>query len=712
MTACLVLAAVLTTSAPNPNAAEALGEFDTGNYSEAALLLDELARSQPDQYRANNLHYLRGRIAGDQQDWVRAEREFNLVGADNVLYDLAVWHLARIAILAGHPDEARARIGWLPSDFPPDLMMELARIAGESLRGEIYDRLSIREARVERARLRNDRESLWTLVRENQNDDDAVRAAEQLFDLEAAPPDRMFLARVYAAHRSFERAEALYVSLLEDPEHAGEAHFELGRVYFQLTRYDDALGLYRAAVLMFPDTEWADRAYAQIAPTYWRQLDFDAARAAYLELIEAAGNDRNLYHDGLRDLVDVFRALGDTASAREWIARGLDNRPSTAQRGVLLFTRGKIEYLEGDYEAALDSFRQVAGMSLRDVPDGTDLEEMRFFESLTLEKLGRMDEATELWRDLARARFTYYGIKASEKLGASLATGDRLSEIVRRTFETDPALLCRRPSGEAIAALVRARRLAETRAWIVDEGESSRVGELTFLHLWDEAFYWTRREAARYEDRILADLAFLAGEYRQAMLYADRLRPRDLDQLFETGSGDPEAAVLRAMLFPAAFEEVVCRESAGASSNPLWLRSIMWQESRYDPNARSGAVARGLMQFIPETARDVGLQLGMVEIDLTRSLYEPEVSIRLGAHYWAFLMDEFPQPEMALAAYNGGPHNVMRWHAKSRSADPEVFVSDIGFVETKAYVRRVFELYARYAYLQSEDPLRMAPPPD
>jgi soluble lytic murein transglycosylase-like protein len=90
----------------------------------------------------------------------------------------------------------------------------------------------------------------------------------------------------------------------------------------------------------------------------------------------------------------------------------------------------------------------------------------------------------------------------------------------------------------------------------------------------------------------------------------------------------------------------------------------------------------------------------MANLDVTRSLYAPEVSIRLGAHYWASLMAEFGEPEMALAAYNGGPHNVRRWRAKSPGGEIELFVSDIGFIETKDYVRRVFELYARYAYLQ------------
>jgi soluble lytic murein transglycosylase-like protein len=59
-------------------------------------------------------------------------------------------------------------------------------------------------------------------------------------------------------------------------------------------------------------------------------------------------------------------------------------------------------------------------------------------------------------------------------------------------------------------------------------------------------------------------------------------------------------------------------------------------------------------------------------------------------------MDEFKQPELALAAYNGGPENVRRWRDKWPNADIEFFVSDIGFVETKRYVQAVFAARAAY----------------
>jgi soluble lytic murein transglycosylase-like protein len=63
-------------------------------------------------------------------------------------------------------------------------------------------------------------------------------------------------------------------------------------------------------------------------------------------------------------------------------------------------------------------------------------------------------------------------------------------------------------------------------------------------------------------------------------------------------------------------------------------------------------------------------------------------------------MQKFESPELALAAYNGGPDNVERW--RDKSSDPELFVADIGFVETKRYVMAVFAARAAYVSMTNQ----------
>jgi soluble lytic murein transglycosylase len=128
----------------------------------------------------------------------------------------------------------------------------------------------------------------------------------------------------------------------------------------------------------------------------------------------------------------------------------------------------------------------------------------------------------------------------------------------------------------------------------------------------------------------------------------------------------------------------------------------MRQESRFDPEARSGAAARGLMQLIPATADKLAAELGRPPVD-PEDLYSPAVSIRLGAQYVADLFRQFPdKPEAVAAAYNGGEDNVVRWLARSHATVPDLYVSEIQFTQSKEYVFRVMVNYRAYTYLYDE----------
>ncbi len=684
----------------------ALESLETGDYARAAALLDASAAAEPEFFERNNLAYLRGRVAEIEGDWVRAGAEFGRVDPDGVLGPMAAFHAARAAIELGEDDPAIAWIDRLPPGFPATLRIGLADGATDRVALRVYEGVDQREAEAGRALLRSDTPALWRLLDGRQNDETALEIAVHLHVRAPAlsAEERMLLARTLHGHREFERASALYGSLLEDAEFGEEAHFELARTYFQRTRYDEAIEAFRRTARRFPGADRAWEAEIQIASSHWRQPDLEAAEAAYLALIANAGDraeDPEDYHEFVRDLVDIYRSLGRTAEALDWIERALARQPRAATRAVLTFTRGKIHYHAGRFEDALSSFRQLSGMTLGAVPNGTELDEARFLEALSLESLGRVEEARAIWTELAEDPFTYYGLHALDRLGEADGDGRALQEAVWQAIAAGSADHCRRASHAATRAAAAERNRGRARGYRIDAGDrqGGLVEELLFLGQWEEAYFWAGVDGRARPDAELADLAFTAGDFRRAILYADRIRPPD-EALIDTGGRyDPQARALMDMLYPAAYAVALCREAARVGVDPLWLRAIMYQESRYDPSARSVAAARGLMQFIPETAAAVAERVGMGPMTPPR-MYEAETSIRLGAGYWAELMAEFGRPEMALAAYNGGPHNVRRWAAKSPGGDPMLFLSDIGFVQTKDYVSRVFGLYAMYLHLQ------------
>jgi soluble lytic murein transglycosylase-like protein len=105
----------------------------------------------------------------------------------------------------------------------------------------------------------------------------------------------------------------------------------------------------------------------------------------------------------------------------------------------------------------------------------------------------------------------------------------------------------------------------------------------------------------------------------------------------------------RACPVPAAFRAAFV-QAAATSGVPLQLLiATAYQESRMNPEAQSGAGARGLLQLMPATARELRL-IGD----------DPRANVLAGARYLRQMLDRFGNVELALAAYNAGPGAVER----------------------------------------------------
>jgi soluble lytic murein transglycosylase-like protein len=153
---------------------------------------------------------------------------------------------------------------------------------------------------------------------------------------------------------------------------------------------------------------------------------------------------------------------------------------------------------------------------------------------------------------------------------------------------------------------------------------------------------------------------------------------------------------LQELLYPRHFWERVVEESARHGADPRLVLSVMREESRFEVRAKSPAAARGLLQFIIGTARDVGQGLGLVDVQ-PEDLYEPAVIIPLGARYLADLTEQFGGDRYkAVSAYNAGPPQARLWARLAPSPQRDSYYSSINFDETRRYVGRVLSTYDRY----------------
>lgn len=130
---------------------------------------------------------------------------------------------------------------------------------------------------------------------------------------------------------------------------------------------------------------------------------------------------------------------------------------------------------------------------------------------------------------------------------------------------------------------------------------------------------------------------------------------------------------------------------------PLIL-SIIRQESRFNPKARSSANAMGMMQIIPSTAK-LSARAAKVRYRKSKLMSDPEYNIRLGSTYLSGLVERLDGSYiLAVASYNAGPTNAKRWIKKY--GDPRKFsdsnkvidwIESVPFAETRNYIQRVME---------------------
>jgi len=493
-------------------------------------------------------------------------------------------------------------------------------------------------------------------------------------------------------------AAALYRYIETDPNHSGSAHYYVAMTHLRAGSPTLAEDQFRTLVETHPESDYWGDGWMGWAEALSAQGNLDGAVETY-RAFAATAPDHPRAPEALWTAAQLLEGAGLLEEAGQVYEECQETFPTSEYAAASLLRGGLQRYRQGAMEQAAADWQVLA----EDYPaSGYQAAGFLWLGKAHL-AAGHPLSATAAFSQAVRSDpLGYYGLRAADLLADPLAVPfppigytPVPKDVGRSEAETWLADWLELPSTEglgdldpALKADPRLRRGLEL--WRLGRQEQAKA-ELEAL-----------REDTANDAKAQYQLALLfrdIGLYRSSILAAVKLIA------LSPAAGPLDAPPFLARLaYPTYYEELVLSNALSENLSPLLLFALIRQESLYEGFATSWASAHGLMQVIPSTGAYIADQLDWPPGYETADLHRPIVSLRFGTWYLARQRDAFDgRPDVALAAYNGGPGNASYW-LTAAGGDPDLFLELITLGETRLYLQLIREHYAVYSALYATEP--------
>ncbi|MGE0396114.1 MAG: transglycosylase SLT domain-containing protein [Kofleriaceae bacterium] len=441
---------------------------------------------------------------------------------------------------------------------------------------------------------------------------------------------------------------------------------------------------------------------------------------------------RRRYGEAGKLLLGVYKQMGASAAsamfhgaralsradkddeAIVWYKKVVAQYPSTTYAQEAAFLAGWLDFNRGNYKKALAPLER----SLAKYPRSKWVDDALWYLGLSHYFLGDWAKAKERLSALAKrggslegGKGKYWLARIEERLDDRPAAIEGYTDTIKRYPFSWYALLSHarlqklgvtvppfgvdnpKPRGPDLAATVDESLAKDPLIQKADELIAAGMGTDAGIELHrDERAFLKRNPRG-------AAFAMLLDRYRKAGNFN---RPWMLAVVYQGGAlnGPPidDARRWWENAYPRAYRELVEKHQHLGKNPDGYLYAIMRKESGFDPHVLSYADAQGLLQMIPATTRRVAKELG-IPYD-AGSLYDPEFNVKTGSWYIGHVLNKFKlQIPLGSGSFNSGPRPVMRWIDKWGDREIDELVELVPYTQTREYMKKVTENFARYQYL-------------
>ncbi|MEP7213521.1 MAG: transglycosylase SLT domain-containing protein [Acidobacteriota bacterium] len=524
---------------------------------------------------------------------------------------------------------------------------------------------------------------------------DAAKEAETKLTSLAQPlmPQNIDEARVRAEKlftaKNYSLAEKAYADMLTGFPTSVSTDVQLKRltVYSNLRRASEAQSAFNSIPAAAKERE---EGYYQLALAYARAKQWPAARQTVAEM-------RTKYPSGkltAKAWVDAGMAAREAKNKGEeqyFLRTAVTAFPTAVEVAGAQFELAWLEHESGDF--ANSSQMLTEHLALYAARDTTNRGKAGYWAARDSERAGKTAEACALYEGVNyRYSANWYGYIAQQRL-ANLKNEGKCASTT-----APPGSL----AALAVAAL-RSVTVAPETATAHDLAHAEKGDELGSVGLFDWAIseFEEARKTAPTSPKVNLALAKhyrYKGDNVNAFLALAKSYP-DYSQMFPEEMGREEWDIF----YPLTNWADIKKWAAARSLDRYQVAGFIRQESVFDPRARSGANAYGMMQLLLPTARSVARKYGSsASVNSPEDLFYAPTNIELGTGYIRDQFDKFGRVEYVAIAYNAGPGRVGPWRA-SLPVEIDEFVEEIPFRETKAYVQGIIRNSAQYRRLYDDN---------